>query len=116
MKMRFFLWSYANNANFAISKSKGLLGFPEGADSSWCKAITLTPGDIVLIRNSNSKDHLEFYGHCVVTNIPYRETEKLVWVDEISMKRVIYPYRVTVDFNAMTLLQKGLDKKGQKLI
>jgi len=93
MTTRFFLWSYGSTSNFNISKSKGILGFPEGGDNSYRKALTLKPGDIVLIRDSSVKDHLKFHGHCVVTDPPYHDTNNLIWPDGI------YPYRVRVDFD-----------------
>lgn len=104
MAYRFFLYSYDNRVNFIKCKEKSLLGFPKGNDYSWCKVLDLKLGDIILIRNSEIKTHLEFFGHCVVIGKPYEEdSNHLIWDNEILENRVIYPIRVKVDFNAINL-------------
>ena len=101
MEKRFFLWAYRSEENYIISKSQKLLGFSEGNDASHSKASFLTKGDIVLIRDSRSKDLLVFFGSCVVINEPYYEkNNNLIWPEEINSGEVYYKTRVNVDFSS----------------
>ena len=104
MSYRFFLYSYDSLDNFLKCKEKNLLGFPKGKDYSWSKVFHLQPGDIVLIRNSSTKTHLEFFGHCVVIENAYEEDGNiLIWGNELLQNEVIYPIRVKVDFDSIDI-------------
>lgn len=101
MKRRFFLWAYSNIDNYEVSRNMNLLGFPKGNDASYSKACDLARGDIVLIRDSRSKDPLLFFGSCVIENEPYEvKNNNLIWPDEIISGEVVYPFRVKVDFSS----------------
>lgn len=104
MNRRFFLWAYSSEENYIISRSQKLLGFSIGNDASYSKASYLTKGDIVLIRDSRSKDPLLFFGSCIVENEPYYvKNNSLIWPEEIYSGEVYYQIRVNVDFSTSPL-------------
>ena len=138
--MRFFLYSYDRRDNFDISKKHGVVGCRSTGGGLTTKFRKLSPGDVIVIRNSQSKQ-LEFFGCCLVKERPYYHGNTgefpypdFLWADEQEMKQIIYPHRVRVDFNALTTIdladinwenlldfrwknKKGMlfDKKGLKV-
>jgi ssDNA-binding Zn-finger/Zn-ribbon topoisomerase 1 len=102
--MRFFLHSYRNSDNFKISKSKNIFGCPDTKDGLPTKFKNLKNGDIVIIRDS-STESLKVLGCCIVKGTPNDIRHKiqsfsdLLWSDEIKEGKIIYPYRVDVNFD-----------------
>ena len=104
--MRFFLFTYGSRENFQISRNRGVFGCKDARDGLGTKFKRLKEGDVVVIRNSESNGHnLCFFGHCVVTSTPYDHRcaeeppfEDYLWADEQHQQKLIYPFRVKVDF------------------
>jgi hypothetical protein len=101
---RFFFYQYNNDNNFSISVRKGLFGCRDTEDGLPTKFKKLCPGDIIIIRNNSDKSRLVFYGYGEVVGKPFDERENsiqngLIWEDEKKAGSVIYPYRVSVNFN-----------------
>lgn len=111
--MRFFLYTYDKSQNYAISQRAGVFGAKMDATGLGTKIKQLRQGDLILIRNGNAKHSLEFFGYCMVCGkifdhdswSPFRD---LLWSDEIVSERVIYPFRVVVNFEDIP--QLSLDK------
>lgn len=96
---RFYGLSYEPLSHLQIARQNGILGVNfEGSPNYLVPFGTLRPGDIILLRNAESKDRLRFYAHCVVTHAPHIGTEPL-WPDEVARNSVLYPNRVHVDFD-----------------
>lgn len=106
--MRFFLYSYHNDANFEISKDKGIFGCKDSNDGLPTKFNSLQKGDIVIIRNSSYKALPKFYGYGVVTGKPYRDSN-IVWNDEKKENKSIYPYKISVDFNNLPFALENIN-------
>ena len=106
--MRFFLYSYSSQDNYEISREYGVFGCKFTKDGLPTKFEELRPGDIIVIRDSRSRQILKFFGCCLVIGqhyyhgtrgqYPYQD---LLWTDEQEAGRIIYPYRIQVDFNAL---------------
>lgn len=95
--MKLFLYTYTNNAaeNFKITKEYGVFG---GKKRYW----QLHRDDLILIRDGSKNDELTLFGCCRVTgegfdqrSSPYRD---LLWADEVKSNKVVYPFRIAVDF------------------
>ncbi len=105
MARRYFFYQYANDKNFDISKRNSLVGFHKTNDGLATKVQKLKQGDIIIIRNSNSKENLTFYGFGEVISKPYDQSGKpnskkdLIWQEEINSSEIVYPIRVQVNFS-----------------
>ena len=95
--MKLFLYTYTNNAteNFKVTKEYGVFG---GKKRYW----QLCRGDLIIIRDGSKNDQLTLFGCCRVTGqgfdqkrSPYRD---LLWADEEKSGKIIYPFRIAVDF------------------
>ena len=104
-----FIFCYDNDDNFERSKKYSIMGFKDGEDALPEKIKYLRQGDIVLIRNSNILDRLVLYGSCLVKTRIYKQDQRekydypsLIWFDEIMLGKMIYPFRLPVDFTAIS--------------
>lgn len=103
-----FLYSYSRRDNFEKTRSTGTFGVRDDRSGLATKVQELRPGHLIVIRDS-SVDELRFLGHCLVRDRAFDQRQRaladeLLWADEISSGRCMYPIRVRVDFvNVPTL-------------
>ena len=103
--MKLFLYTYTDNAteNFKVTKEYGVFG---GKKKYW----QLRRDDLIIIRDGSKNDQLTLFGCCRVTgegfdqrHSPYRD---LLWVDEAKLSKIIYPFRIAVDFETAPKLSR----------
>jgi hypothetical protein len=106
MNRRYFFYQYDNKINFDISVQQSLFGCRDTNDGLPTKFKKLRKGDIIIIRNNSNKNRLIFYGFGEVIGEPYDERNyqnkypNLIWEDEKIDKKIIYPHRISVNFNS----------------
>jgi hypothetical protein len=95
---KYYALSYKTPSHLQIARASGILGV-KFKKPQYIKGFNdLCPGDLVLLRNSQSKNELRFFGHCIVVDTPFTGGEP-IWPDEIAKRQVLYPHRVRVDFD-----------------
>jgi len=98
--MRFFLYTYIGEKNFQKSVEKGIFGAKGSLASERTKFFNLKPGDIVLIRDSITKDlNLLGYGRVIGQPFEVYSDDDILWEDEERKGVLMYRLRVKVDFN-----------------
>jgi len=69
-------------------------------------------GDLIIIRDGSKNDQLTLFGCCKVTgkgfdqstrHSPYRD---FLWADEEKSQKIIYPFRIAVDFETAPKLSR----------
>ncbi len=99
--MNIFLFTYNDKRNYDISKEEGIVGCKDAGDGLRTKFMKLELGDLIVIRDSRSKE-LKFFGYGQVTSKPYYQRnnspQNYLWEDEKEQEKVIYPNRVKTDF------------------
>jgi hypothetical protein len=109
MNRRFFFYQYNNKNNFDISVQQDLFGCRDTQDGLPTKFKKLRKGDIIIIRDNSNKNKLLFYGFGEVIGEPFDQRESQnhynpIWEDEKKSNNIIYPYRISVNFNPQVKL------------
>jgi len=105
--MQLFIYTYTDNAteNFKVTKNYGVFG----GKKNWR---WLRRGDLIIIRDGSKNDQLTLFGCCKVTgkgfdqstrHSPYRD---FLWADEEKSQKIIYPFRIAVDFETAPKLSR----------
>lgn len=113
--MRYFLYTYNCEHNFLRSKKIEVFGARHDKTGLSTKVHNLRKSDIILIRNSLSSSFSNFFGYCIVTGKVFNQLNRFIfspfkdflWDDELRNCNVIYPDRVTVDFDNVPKLHLG---------
>ena len=113
--MRYFLFTYNIEHNFQRSKEIEVFGARHDGTGISTKVHNLRKRDIILIRNSLSSSFSNFFGYCIVTGRVFNQLNRFsfspfkdfLWDDELRNCNVIYPDRVTVDFDNVPKLHLG---------
>jgi len=118
--MRFFLHTYDVEENWPITREQSVWGCKKDGAGLATKARQLSAGDIIIVRDAvmesvnrflgfSSCRPLAFFGYCTVAGPVFDQRPEspygaLLWHDEKTERRIIYPIRVPVTFEGLPRL------------